>query len=120
MIEEHEQEYSEQYEDGHKTVLKFFSAENEKQCERNLYKYTSCGAWIEFKDWGIRLGSIVEGSDEGTDVFELKYDEDFSEETIQKAIDQIEEQADSIWKYANEIGEDGQTDEENGLDFPTL
>ena len=88
MIEEHEQEYSEQYEDGFKTVLKFFSAENEKQCERNLYKYTSCGAWIEFKDWGIRLGSIVEGSDEGTDVFELKYDEDFSEETIQKAIDQ--------------------------------
>ena len=120
MIEEHEQEYSEQYEDGFKTVLKFFSAENEKQCERNLYKYTNCGAWIEFKDWGIRLGSIVEGSDEGTDVFELKYNEDFSEETIQKAIDQIEEQADSIWKYANEIGEDGQTDEENGIDFPTL
>ena len=81
MIEEHEQEYSEQYEDGFKTVLKFFSAENEKQCERNLYKYTSCGAWIEFKDWGIRLGSIVEGSDEGTDVFELKYDEDYTEFT---------------------------------------
>ena len=29
MIEEHEQEYSEQYEDGFKTVLKFFSAEND-------------------------------------------------------------------------------------------
>ena len=30
-----------QYKDGHKKVLEFFSAENEKQCERNLYKYTS-------------------------------------------------------------------------------
>jgi hypothetical protein len=109
-----------QYKDGHKKVLEFFSAENEKQCERNLYKFTSCGAWIEFHDWGIKLGSIVEGSDDGTDVFNLKYGKGFSKKLIQKTIDKIEEQAEAIWDWANEVREDGKTDEENGLDFPTF
>lgn len=109
-----------QYKDGHKKVLEFFSAENEKQCERNLYKFTSCGAWIEFKDWGISLGSIVEGSDDGTDVFNIRYGKGFSKKLIQKTIDKIEEQAAAIWDWANEVREDGKTDEENGLDFPTF
>mgnify|MGYP006189116905 CR=1 FL=1 len=109
-----------QYKDGHKKVLGFFSAENEKQCERNLYKYTIFGACIEFKDWGISLGSIVEGSDDGTDVFDLRYGKGFSKKIIGKTIDRIEEQAEAIWDWANEVREDGKTDEENGLDFPTF
>jgi hypothetical protein len=109
-----------QYKDGHKKVLEFFSAENEKQCERNLYKYTDCGAWIEFKEWGIRLGSIVEGSDEGTEVFELRYGKGFSKKLIEKTIKTIEEQASAIWDWANKIREDGKTDEGSGLDFPTF
>lgn len=110
-----------QYKDGHKKVLAFFSAENEKQCERILYKYTDCGAWIEFQDWGIRLGSIVEGwEDEGTKTFELTYGKGFSNKAIQKTIDTIEEQANLIWIWANEVRENGKTDAENGLDWPIL
>lgn len=112
--------YSEEYEDGHKLVLDFFSAENEEQCKRNVYKYTDCGAWIAFYDWGVELGSIVEGSDEGTNVYNLKYKDKFTGKDIQKALDTIEEEADLIWKWANEVGKDGKTAAEKGLDWPLI
>jgi hypothetical protein len=101
-------------------VLKFFSAKDEEQCKRNVYKYTECGAWIEFKKTGIVLGSIVEGSDEGTSNYELNYKDEFTEEDIQKHIDIIEEEANSIWEWANKENEDGKTNAEIGLDWPIL
>ena len=109
---------NEQCKDGLKTVLKFFSAKDQKECERNLYKYTSCGAWIFFHDWGITLGSIVEGSDNGTNHYKLEYSEGFSDLAIQMAIDEIEKEADLIWNWANKEDEDGKTDAEKGFDFP--
>jgi DNA-directed RNA polymerase subunit RPC12/RpoP len=75
-------------------------ADNTKaSIERNVYKYTDCGAWIDLKPNGIKLGSIVEGSDGGTSVFEFTYP--FTEEEYRAAEKAIEAEATAIWDWAN-------------------
>lgn len=100
-------------------VLDFFSAKTEEQAKRNLYKYTDCGAFIEFEKDGIVIGSIVEGSDEGTTTFKLKY-KDISEDKLEDIIARIESEASLIWDWANEEDETGLTDAEKGFDWPLL
>ncbi len=100
-------------------VLEFFEAEDENQAKRNLYKFTDCGAFIEFEDDGIVIGSIVEGSDNGTETFHLKYGQ-FDKVKLNETIETIEKQASLIWAWANEVRENGKTDAENGLDWPLL
>ncbi len=65
------------------------------QLKRNTYKFTSCGAWIHESDWGIALGSIVEGVDEGTETHTLNYP--FTIEEFWKALESVEDQAQEIW-----------------------
>ena len=101
-------------------ILDFFSAKNEEEAKRNAYKYTDCSAFIEFEEDGVVIGSIVEGSDHGTTTFHLKYDDGTTKENFQKIIDQIEQEADLIWKWANEEDENGVTDAQRGMDFPLL
>ena len=105
---------------GKEIVLKYFSAKTVEQCEKNLYKYTDCGAWIKFHPWGIILGSIVEGSDKGTNTIELEYGSAFNSVAIHTALSQILKEAELIWTWANEVRENGKTDAENGLDWPLL
>ena len=112
--------YCEDYEDGHKLVLDFFSAESESECKKNIYKFTDCGAWISFHDYGVVVGSIVEGSDCGTNNYTLKYKDKFSAEDIQRVISTVEDEAEIIWKWANEMDQDGKTDAEKGYDWPLL
>jgi hypothetical protein len=103
------------------TVLDFFSAEDEAQCERHIYKYTDCGAWIEFNDEGIRIGSIVEGCDFGTWIYPLRYADNFTAADIQARIDAVEKEATAIWEWANE-GPEGsdETYASLGLDCPDV
>ena len=100
-------------------VLDFFSAKTEDQAKKNLYKATSCGAFIEFEENGIVLGSIVEGSDEGTTTFNLAY-ADITKDCLENIIGIIEREADAIWKWANEEDENGLTNAEKGFDWPLL
>jgi len=86
---------------SYQVVLDFFSAENEEQCHRRIYKYTDCGAWIEFKESGIVIGSIVEGCDFGTATYPLYYSDDFTSADIQARIDAVEKEASAIWEWAN-------------------
>ena len=92
-----EDEISESYQ----IVLNFFGAENEEQAIKNAYRYTDAGIWIEFCEYGIRLGSIVEGCDFGTAIYVLRYENEFTKEDIQKRIDAVEHEADEIWKWQN-------------------
>ena len=66
------------------------------QIERNTYKYTTCGAWIYESDWGVALGSIVEGVDEGTQTYTLNYP--FTIEEFWEALQAVEDEAAEIWK----------------------
>ena len=49
------------------------------QVERNTYKYTDCGAWITSSHEGIKVGSIVEGSDAEVEADFLAYPFEISE-----------------------------------------
>ncbi len=98
------EEPSEDYINGTTLVAEFFSADIaspdwEKDVERTLS--TSCGAWIEFHDWGIRIGSIVEGCNSGTAIYPLRYADKFTSADIQARIDAIEAEAEAIWGWAN-------------------
>lgn len=98
-------------------VLEFFSAQTEEQAKRNAYKYTDCGMFVEFKDDGIVVGSIVEGSDYGTTTFDLNYGS-FNKDYLETVIKEIESEATIIWDWANTPRENGLTDAESGHDFP--
>ena len=100
-------------------ILKHFSAKTEEEAKRNLYKYTECGAFIEFEKDGIVLGSIVEGSDEGTTTFKLKY-KDITEDKLEDILARIENEASLIWDWANKVEPNGLTPQENGQDWPLL
>ena len=113
--------------EAYQTVLDFFSAENENEAKRNLYKNTACGAWIEFTEQGIQLGSIVEGCDFGTAIYPLNYADNFTSKDIQDRIDAIEKEADATWEWANVLKDitgrrncNGKTDAERGLDAPDV
>lgn len=90
---------------------------DESGIKRGVYKYTDCGAWIEFNENGVKLGSIVEGSDHGADSIDLTWKEIPVKFTT--SLDVIEAQCDLIWQWAN-VARDGKTDMEIGLDWPLL
>lgn len=87
--------------EAYHAVLEFFSAENEEEAKRNCYRYTDCGAYLEFDENGIVLGSIIEGCDFGTNEYNLNYADDFTSKEIQECIDNIEIEASALWDWAN-------------------
>lgn len=82
--------------------------------DRSVYKNTDCGAWCQFDEYGILVGSIVEGSDaefsERVDVTGL---EELSEKKSKRelirrfraTLKEIEELASEAWREANECDE---------------
>ena len=70
---------------------------------RGLYKYTSCGAWIDKKKQGVTLGAIVEGVDEGTETHTLDYP--FTIEEFWEALQAVEDEAEEIWKATHGCGD---------------
>jgi len=94
--------WQEEAPESYQVVLDFFEAENEELAIKSAYKNTDAGIWLEFCEYGIRLGSIVEGCDFGTAIYVLRYKDDFTKEDIQKRIDAIQHEADGIWKWANQ------------------
>ena len=72
---------------------------------RRLYKATACGAWIAEEVEGVAIGSIVEGSDADCQTHRIKW-ADITGNSLQQAIDAIEEEAEELWEEANEEYED--------------
>lgn len=97
--------------------LSHIDAEIREDAKRNLYKYSDCGAWIAFAKGSIKVGSIVEGCDFGTTVYELKYP--FASTHYDRCIEAIEAEASALWDWANES--DQETDAPDiELDYPEL
>jgi hypothetical protein len=99
-------------------ALDFWLAADESRARMHVYRYTACGAWLEFTETGLKLGSIVEGSDCGTATYELFYP--FTEAEVEDRIAAIENEADAIWKWANEENGEWGTPMEQGCDFPDV
>jgi hypothetical protein len=93
-------------------LFAYLEADGEEQAKRHVYEYTDCGAWIGFEADGIRLGSIVEGTEIGTATYPLAYP--FTTADYGLRIAAIEAEADALWTWANEGGEAG------GLDPPDI
>lgn len=71
-----------------------------RQIKRRLYKDTDCGAWCGLTAGGVVIGSIVEGSDAEVQPKVLLFP--FTQEHLDWAVEQIEEEADRLWREANE------------------
>lgn len=70
--------------------------------KRDVYKYTACGAWIDWDDERVTVGSIVEGSDAefcNTMVFP------FSSAEYEAWIADLEDLVDFAWREANNYEE---------------
>jgi hypothetical protein len=81
-------------------------ADSPESAKRNVYKYTDCGAWINFGMDSITVGSIVEGSDVGTETHTLNFP--FTGKEYNDAIQAIEDEASAIWEWANNEEHDGE------------
>ena len=67
--------------------------------ERAVYKSTECGAWIEWDDKEVRIGSIVEGSE--AEVYPATLSFPFTMQEYEEAVQEIEADADALWREAN-------------------
>ena len=67
--------------------------------KRTLYKYTGCGAWIEWTDATVSIGSIVEGSDAE---FSQTFTFPFQAAAIDAWIEELEYLTDEAWHMAND------------------
>jgi hypothetical protein len=86
-----------------KSLSAYFGCEpNEQAIERRVYKDTECGAWIKFHHDAVKItiGSIVEGSDAECVPVTLSWP--FPHAELEQAIEDIEAQADMLWREANE------------------
>jgi len=73
-----------------------FGEKNADDVKRNTYKYTNCGAFFEKEDWGVAVGSIVEGVDEGTETWKLTYP--FELKIFWAYVADVEREAEQIWE----------------------
>jgi len=65
-----------------------------------IYKGTDCGAWIQWDDKGIDVGSIVEGSD--VDCTPIRLDFPTTVAAVWAALTAIDEEAAEIWEKWND------------------
>lgn len=83
-----------------KNLLDLYEVDSEDALIRQFYKSTSCGAWLVVNEKGITFGSIVEGSDAEVEAEEMCFP--FSEADLVNAIEFMENEADRLWREANE------------------
>ena len=87
-------------------LFSHFCAESVGQLKKAVFKYTSCGAWVEVfpahETWdeklveaGVSFGSIVEGVDETTQTYTVTFP--CNSDEIDNALNSVEEEAREIW-----------------------
>ena len=87
------------------TIGEIYGTREISLIKKYVYKYTDCGAWIEFDSEGILVGTIVEGSDaeyqERISLKDIHYDNDGAEELLKKrfltALENCEKFAEEVW-----------------------
>lgn len=80
-----------------------------KRIDKAIYKGTECGAWVQFDEHGIIVGSIVEGSDaefsKRVNLEGIDFDTEGAEEELNRrfyeAIDEINDLAVDHWNEIN-------------------
>jgi hypothetical protein len=85
---------------GIKDFLNLVGCETIEEAERAIYKYNDCGPWVKISKEGVKLGSIVEGSDAEVEADMLKFP--FSEKDYDDTMKWLEAETSVLWKEANE------------------
>ena len=67
--------------------------------ERDVYKYTECGAWIHWTEKEVTVGSIVEGSDAE---FSYRLAFPFTDIDYDYTLGCLEQLVDEAWHEAND------------------
>ena len=80
--------------------------------EKATYKYTTCGAWITQSSDGIKIGSIVEGCDQGTLIYILDYP--FEIDLFWDSLDKVDKEAEKIWDETHGCDDCGEENPETG------
>ena len=79
-------------------IVKGKGLENPDQLHHYVYKYTDCGAWINWNDTTVTIGSIVEGSDaEFSRTFTFPVDSDL----LDAWLAELEDLTTGAWIEAN-------------------
>lgn len=66
--------------------------------KRDVYKYTDCGAWIDWTDETMTIGSIVEGSDAE---FAMTFQFPVYLDEVDEWFEELEQLTDEAWYEAN-------------------
>ena len=74
-----------------------------ERIERDIYKYTDCGAWIKWNDEGVTVGSIVEGS---CAEFSMEFVFPFTSDDYEAWINGLEYLTSEAWHEANDEDEE--------------
>jgi len=93
---------------GLEILLDYFHIDNGnagewlERLERNVYKYTDCGAWVnvDFDNATVQFGSIVEGSDAELSCEPIDFDL-LTDERISEDIDYLEAETSIEWEKSN-------------------
>ena len=80
--------------------------------EKATYKYTTCGAWITQSSDGIKIGSIIEGCDQGTLIYILDYP--FEIDLFWDSLDKVDKEAEKIWDETHGCADCGEENPETG------
>lgn len=79
-------------------IVKGKGLETPEQLNHYIYKYTDCGAWINWDDSSVTIGSIVEGS-------EAEFSESFlfpvESDALDAWIEELERLCEDAWIEAN-------------------
>ena len=81
----------------------FFGSVSVDRLERDVYKYTNCGAWINWDEKSFTIGSIVEGSDAE---FDKTFEYPVESEAVDAWLDELDRLTDEAWHEANDEEEE--------------
>ena len=71
--------------------------------KHDIYKYTDCGAWIDWNDESMTIGSIVEGSDAE---FSKTFKFPVSMDEVDEWYEELEQLTEEAWHEANDGDEE--------------
>lgn len=98
---------------NHQAFYDFLGVERDiDRLSRQVYKATACGAWAQETDTGFKVGSIVEGVDQCTEIHFLNFP--FEYKAFWEALDDVEAEAKEIWDMTHGCDDCGPEDPYTG------
>ena len=76
-------------------------SDDDARLSKALFNGSDCGAWIVMEETGLKVGSIVEGSDAEVSHTLIWTGEENVEKWLDQTLKEIEEEVDFLWRECN-------------------